>query len=407
MTSTISQAHAEPAPFYYRTRASMTFCAPMITNALLMPYFPVWLKSLNLVDWQIGLITGIPLIVRVIVAPIVSALSDHIGERAVVLFWSGLTSLIACAAMFYTVAFWPVLLVYGLLGAFFSPYSPISESLMMTGARRWNYSYGHMRMWGSMLFIVSTLVGGWLVGSSGATMILPAITFGFFLTVLGGLIAPHTGQSRLKPIPAPTAVPKSERIFRKPDFLLIMVGVTLSGSSHAMLYTFSSLYWEQIGFSGSQIGILWAAGVAAEVCIFLASGWLLKRFSIWQLIFTGTLMSIVRWSTFPLITSFYLFIPLQCLHAFTFATAHLGLQATIVKRVSEKQEATAQGLYFFYSNIFLAAATFFSGFVFNRFGGTSFLFMCILAVAGTLSVLAAWLIQPQSAASGGNTSESS
>lgn len=385
----------------------MTFCAPMITNALLMPYFPVWLKSLNLVDWQIGLITGIPLIIRVVVAPIVSALSDHIGERAVVLFWSGLTSFITCAAMFYTVAFWPVLLVYGLLGAFYSPYSPISESLMMTGARRWSFSYGHMRMWGSMLFIVSTLVGGWLVGSSGATMILPAITFGFFLTVLGGLIAPHTGQSRLKPIPAPTAVPTSERIFRKPDFLLIMVGVTLSGSSHAMLYTFSSLYWEQIGFSGSQIGIFWAAGVAAEVCVFLASGWLLKRFSIWQLIFSGTLMSIVRWATFPLVTSFYLFIPLQCLHAFTFATAHLGLQATIVKRVSEKQEATAQGLYFFYSNVFLAVATFFSGFVFNRFGGTSFLFMCILAVAGTLSVFAAWLIQPQSAASGGKTSESS
>ena len=407
MTSTILPVHHEPAPFYYRTRASMTFCAPMITNALLMPYFPVWLKSLSLVDWQIGLITGIPLIIRVIIAPIVSALSDHIGERAVVLFWSGLTSVITCAAMFYTQEFWPVLLVYGLLGAFYSPYSPISESLMMTGARRWGYAYGHMRMWGSMLFIVSTLVGGWLIGSHGATSILPAVTFGFFLTVLGGLIAPHTGKTRLKPIPAPAVMPSSERIFRKPDFLLIMVGVTLSASSHAMLYTFSSLYWEQIGFSGSQIGILWASGVAAEVCIFLISSWLLRRFSIWQLIFAGTLMSIVRWATFPLITSFYLFIPLQCLHAFTFATAHLGLQQTIVNRVPEKQEATAQGLYFFYSNIFLAASTFFSGFVFNRFGVFSFLFMCFLAAAGTLSVFGAWLLQPQRAASGGKTSESS
>jgi MFS transporter, PPP family, 3-phenylpropionic acid transporter len=183
--------------------------------------------------------------------------------------------------------------------------------------------------------------------------------------------------------------------------------VTLSGSSHAMLYTFSSLYWEKIGISGAQIGILWGAAVGAEVCVFMGSAWLLKRFSIWQLIFAGTLLSIVRWAMFPLIHSFYMFIPLQCLHAFTFATAHLGLQATIVQRVPEKQEATAQGLYFFYGNIFLAASTFFSGFVFNRFGGESFLFMCILAVAGTLSVFAAWLLQPQRARLGGNTRESS
>lgn len=385
----------------------MTFCAPMFTNALLMPYFPVWLHSLRLADWQIGLITGIPLIVRVIVAPVVSALSDHVGERAVVLFWSGLTSLITCGALFYSETFWPVLLVYGLLGAFYSPYSPIAESLMMTGARRWDYAYGHMRMWGSMIFIVSTLLGGYFVGAEGGKAVLPAIMFGFFLTVLGGLIAPHTGKSRLKPITEPAIVPPAERVFRKPDFLFVLIGVTLAASSHAMLYTFSSLYWEQIGFSGSQIGLLWGAGVAAEVCVFMGSTWLLRRFSVWQLIFAGTLLSLVRWSVFPLLTDFYAFIPLQCLHAFTFATAHLGLQRMISQRVPGHQEATAQGLYFFYGNVFLAVSTFFSGFVFNRFGAVSFLFMCILSAAGTLFVLAGWLAQPQRTGAGGRTKEAS
>ncbi len=187
----------------------------------------------------------------------------------------------------------------------------------------------------------------------------------------------------------------------------MLIGVTLSGSSHAMLYTFSSLYWEQIGITGSQIGLLWGAGVAAEVCVFFWSSWLLRRFSIWQLIFAGTMMSILRWAAFPLATDFYSFIPLQVMHAFTFATAHLGLQRLITQRVPGHQEATAQGLYFFYSNIFLAVSTFFCGFVFNRFGGVSFLFMCVLAVAGTLFVLAGWLAQPQRAGAGGRTNEAS
>lgn len=394
MTTTLLPGDFGEAPAFYRTRAALTFSAPMMLNALMMPYIPVWLKSLHLADWQIGMIIGLPLIVRVVVAPIVSALSDRVGERAVVLFWSGLTSLITCGALFFTTAFWPVLLVYGLLGAFYSSYSPIAESLLLTGARRWGFSYGHMRMVGSMFFILSTVVGGRLIGSHGASMVLPSVTFCLVLTVLGGLIAPKTGKSRLKPVPDLAVVPPQERIFRKPDFLLVMIGVTISASSHAMLYTFSSVYWQSIGFSGSQIGLLWGAGVAAEVCIFWVASTLLRRFSVWQLIFAGTLMAMVRWSVFPLLHTFSAFFLLQLLHAFSFATAHLGLQATIVNRVPGDQEATAQGLYFSYGNIFLAASTFFCGAVFQHFGGLSFLFMVALAAIGTLSVFAAWLIQP-------------
>jgi MFS transporter, PPP family, 3-phenylpropionic acid transporter len=41
---------------------------------------------LCLVGWWIGLVIGVPLIVRVIIVLVVSALSDRIEERATVLF---------------------------------------------------------------------------------------------------------------------------------------------------------------------------------------------------------------------------------------------------------------------------------------------------------------------------------
>ncbi len=43
---------------------------------------------------------------------------------------------------------------------------------------------------------------------------------------------------------------------------------------------------------------------------------------------------------------------LQCFHAFTYAIMHTGMQHKLVERVAEEQEASAQGLYFFYTGIF-------------------------------------------------------
>ena len=46
-------------------------------------------------------------------------------------------------------------------------------------------------------------------------------------------------------------------------------GVGVITASHAFLYGFVSIYWKSIGISDSVVGLLWAWGVVAEVCMFL------------------------------------------------------------------------------------------------------------------------------------------
>lgn len=393
------------APPYFAARIALVFCAPMMVNGIALPFFPVWLETLSMSDFQIGMVLAVPLFVRVFTAPVAGIIADRIGERSIVLLWSALLSLATALALFATGSFWPVLLLYTLQGAVYSPYVPITEAIMLSGVRRWNFDYGKMRLWGSLAFIVATMTGGWLAGLYGGAMVLPAMAVAFALTVIGAVIAPRIGKPRRpSPIAAIATMPTKSTL-RQADVQFMLIGVSLVNASHAMLFAFSAIYWQKMGFSGVDVGILWSAGVLAEVLFFLFAVQLRRRFNLWSMMMVGGAVAVGRWILFPMDMSFAGYFALQCLHAFTYALIHMSAQSRLVERVAEEQEAAAQGLYFFYTGVFTALATFVSGYAFSWYGVQGFYLMSLVAAAGLLSVIAGRIVsprvQPQSAASGG------
>ena len=393
------------APPFFAARIALVFCAPMMVNGIALPFFPVWLETLSMSDFQIGIVLAVPLFVRVFTAPVAGVIADRVGERSIVLLWSSLLSLLTALLLFATGSFWPVLLLYTLQGAVYSPYVPITEAIMLSGVRRWNFDYGRMRLWGSLAFILATMIGGWLAGLHGGAMVLPAMAVAFVLTVLGAMIAPRIGKPRRpSPIAAIATMPAKSTL-RQTDVQLMLIGVSLVNASHAMLFAFSAIYWQKMGFSGVDVGILWSAGVMAEVMFFLFAVQLRRRFNLWSMMIVGCAVDVVRWLLFPIEMSFAGYFALQCLHAFTYALIHMSAQSRLVERVAEEQEAAAQGLYFFYTGIFTALATFLSGYAYNWYGVEGFYLMSLVAAAGLVSVVAGRLAapqaQPQSVASGG------
>lgn len=393
------------APPYFAARIALVFCAPMMVNGIALPFFPVWLETLKMSDFQIGIVLAVPMFVRIFTAPIAGVVADRIGERSIVLIWSGLLSLLTAVALFATGSFWPVLLLYTLQGAVYSPYVPITEAIMLSGVRRWNFDYGRMRLWGSLAFILATMTGGWLAGLYGGDMVLPAMAAAFVLTVLGAMIAPRIGKPRRpSPISAIATMPTKSTL-RQRDVQLMLIGVSLVNASHAMLFAFSAIYWQKMGFSGVDVGILWSAGVLAEVVFFLFAVQLRQRFNLWSMMIVGGGVAVARWILFPMEMSFAGYFVLQCLHAFTYALIHMSAQSRLVERVAEEQEAAAQGLYFFYTGMFTAIATFVSGYTFSWYGVQGFYLMSFVAAAGLVAIIAGRLVapraQPQRAASGG------
>ena len=173
------------------------------------------------------------------------------------------------------------------------------------------------------------------------------------------------------------------------------------------MYTFASIYWRKLGFSGTEIAVLWSIGVTAEVMVFFMSKMLSRRFSAWTLIFFGSTMCIVRWILFPINLGFLGYFVLQCFHSCTYACVHTGIQRRIVASVQESQEASAQGAYFFYNGMFLGLMTLASGYLYTWLGLSSYYIMAGIAAFGLAMVIFARNLQPSSSTFGERASKAS
>ena len=386
----LSTLAPEAPPPWYRTRSSLVFCSAMVVNGMALPFFSVFLHDLGFSDYEIGVIQGLPLIVRVIVMPLAAMVADRLPDRIYVLIGSGLLSLATAIGLLTVNTFLPVLLLYTLQGAVYAPFIPVSESLFMTGVRRWGYDYGGMRLWGSVAFIVSTLVGGYAIDAWGGGVVLFGMVFGFTIMVLLALVSPRTGPSRT----ARPDVKTGPRPLSRKDLQLAMIGASVVQGSHAMIYTFASIHWLEVGCHGGGIAILWCTGVLAEVMTFLFSKRLYQRFNGWTLMAIGTVAAIIRWTLFPFPTGYGWFLALMSMHALTFAFCHIGIQRLIVETVGADQEATAQGNYYFYNGTFMALVTFASGWLNIRFGVHAYQIMALVAAAGGLIAILGWLRRP-------------
>lgn len=372
----------------------------MLVNGIGLPYFPVFLSYLHFSDTEIGLILAMPHLVRMAGTALGSMAADRAQERTTILVWSGGLSLLTAIALYFVDGFWPVLILYSLQGIVYAPYVPVVEAVLITGVRRWRFDYGRLRLWGSGAFILSNLLGGLLYGWFGGAMVLPAMAAFFVLTIAMGVAAPRLG--RIDPDRAAMlGRSRSRNPLYEADFLLVIMGASMIHGSHGMLFGFATNYWTGLGFSGNEIGLLWATGVLSEIALFAISGRLMARYSVWMLILTGAAVTLLRWLLFPVPTGLGGHLALQALHAFTFATVHVGVQKLLMLRVGERQEASAQGLYTTFTALFNAVTALSSGWVLQHYGAQGFFLMAVIAAVAIVLVGLARMLQPQRPGSGG------
>ncbi len=72
---------------------------------------------------------------------------------------------------------------------------PVLESITVMGVRRWHYHYGSIRVWGSIGFVISTLVAGWVISHFSSRIVPEATALTFGLTLIAALLAPRLGRA--------------------------------------------------------------------------------------------------------------------------------------------------------------------------------------------------------------------
>ena len=371
---------------------SAALFAPM---GLHMPFFPVWLAAKGLTSAEIGLVLALPPLIRVWSAPMLCRIADKRHDPAGML---GLCSIGIAVFLFATGLFgqsiWAIAAMVMFTAFAWAPVIALSDGLTLEIlSSRKRLEYGRIRLWGSVAFMAATLLGGWFLSVAGGLNLIWLI--GGLAAVCALIVLSVVSWARSE-AREPTSAPEAGKaqLISLPGVVCLILGVVLIQGSHAFLYGFGSLTWRQDGFSGDFIGALWAIGVLAEIALFALVG----RFASsprrgFILIIVGGFAAILRWVLLSLGLPGWALLPVQMLHALSFAGTHVGAMLLLDRvRGAVGGRATLQGWYGGASAAETALMSWISGLLFARYGGAGFLAMTVMVGVGLVFIgFAAWL----------------
>ncbi len=366
---------------------SVFFGVSMFAIGILIPYFPLLLNDRGLDAAAIGYLLATPYLLRLVTLPALGALADRVADRRAVLAGIGVATV--GFALLFEVSTATLVLFAATAGLYVAAQSfgPMSDVIALSLDRSGLGSYGRMRLWGSVTFVVGNMAGGALLASGGLDAVYAALVAAFAATLAAVAILPKP-PVRLRAAVATAASP----VLRNPAFLGMLLAGGLLQASHAALYGFGTLAWSSRGYSEVAIGNLWAIGVIAEILLFAAAPQLFRRFSAWSLLVLAAAVGTVRWAIFPLDLGLGFVAATQVLHAGSFACGHLGVLRFISDVVPDERAGAAQGSYMVMLGLAMCASTALAGPLFASFGIGSFAFMAIFC-ALSLALLVAGRIR--------------
>jgi PPP family 3-phenylpropionic acid transporter len=366
-------------------RLALMYAALFVIFGVQVTYLPVWLDARGLTAAEISFALSTPMFVRILVTPSLAVWADRAQSHkstVVVLCATGLAIMLLLSVL--EVRPLVVALVIVMLTAMGS-IMPFADAITLAAVRAGaGLQYGRIRLWGSLTFVLASYAAGFAVAATGPNSIIWLLVAGAAMTtVAASMVQSPSGESSTR---RRAGFGDLLATVRDRGFLLLLISAGLIQASHAMLYTFGVLHWRAQGLSPGFIGTLWAVGVFAEIILFWVAG-KASALGATGLMLIGGLSALVRWTAMAFDPSPALLVPLQVLHAGTFASTHLGAMQWISTNVPSEKSGTAQALLATSTGgIAMSTATLASGPLYEAFAGASYIAMTIMGVAGLLAV---------------------
>jgi PPP family 3-phenylpropionic acid transporter len=348
----------------------------------LLPYWSLYLKSLDFSITEIGQLMAILMATKIVAPNVWGWIADRTGQRMRIIRMASLLAIISFAGVFVTDTFWWLATVLVVFSFFWNATLPQFEVTTMNHLGDDMHRYSGIRLWGSVGFILAVAGLGVLLGHYSAA-VLPYVLLGLFVLIwINSLCVPESAAGHL-----PLDQEPLRRVLRRPVVLSLLAVCFLVQASHGAYYSFFSLYLEGFGYSTTVIGQLWALGVLSEIGVFLLMPVLMPRFGARNLLLLAVVLTTLRW----LLTAFYadnlIVITLsQTLHAASFGLYHAVMIFIIHSLFTGTHQGRGQALY---SSLSFgaggAAGTLVSGYLWSGLGPQA---MYLLAAAISLCAVA-------------------
>lgn len=362
------------------------FCVYYAFIGVFSPYWGLYLRSLGVPMALIGLMVSLPQVNRIYAPALWGWCADHFGHRRTILRIAGMGSFVGIAILLVTQDVRWLFAAIFVASFFWSAAIPQVEATAITLLKGDSGGYSRLRAWGSIGFMIATLVGGYLIDAFGLhTMpyLVVAVMAGVAVLVWW---VPETASSAVREKSRGGVL----QILKQPEVKTLFGACFLFGAAHGLLHGFYSIHLEEQGISKSTLGWLWALGVLAEIVLF----WFMPRLTLryrqkWLYLFAMG-VAVVRYQMIAWGTAWLgVLIVAQLMHAFTFGVHHSLSIAYVHRLFGEAHQTQGQALYIVFTyGLGGTLASLLAGFFWNVLGGSGL--FALASAASLIALIMCW-----------------
>ncbi len=367
-------------------KLSLLYFSYFALLGVMAPYLGLYLSDRGIALFEVAQLLSILMLTKIFAPLIWAMLSDKYHSHLQLVRFGALMTLLCFLGFFYVESFSGFAVVIFLFSFFWNAVLPQIEVITLFNLKERRSFYSRVRLWGSVGFILSVFVTGWLIELLGVE-VFPYVSLSLIAAIYMSAMLSYDSPSA-ESVLAQDAESLLSKLLRK-DVLSFYLICFLLQVSHGTYYTYFSIYLEEIGYSKTVIGLLWGLGVLAEVVLFIYMHRWFARQSLAGIMIASLLLTGIRWCLTPLfVESLLMLVVLQTLHAFSFGAMHAVAIQYIHDTFSVRQQGRAQALY---SGLGFGAGgalgALLCGFVVSSFSYSfSFYVSALIAVVGALCV---------------------
>lgn len=309
-------------------------------TALYVTFVGLYLRSIHLSGAKIGLLVSIVPLVGVIIQPMWGMISDRYRRRKLILILSFLSAAAIAPLVSSTHSFPLLLLIVGLLAVALSPAVPLSDATTLEWLRTRGGSFGSIRIFGSLGFLLGSLFAGWALSGSRISLLFPIYGLCLGATFLAALRAPPQRERTREAVHQ-----HGWAALRRPVVGLFLILVAIGFATSAAYNTFFALYLHGLGAGTPVIGVAAALASLSELPVMALSGRVIARFGVKTLLVAGFLGASVRWLAYGLIGDYRLALLFQALHGLSFAASYVAGVTYMDRLIPEQLRATGQTVF--------------------------------------------------------------
>ncbi len=287
---------------------------------IFLPYFNLYCFNLGFSGFQIGLLSAVRSLILITFSILWGIAADRFGARKPLFIFCSWASAVLWLLYLDQSDYGMFFAVTVICMIFFAPLISFMEAFTMDVLSPAKQTYGRIRGWGTISFILIVTLAGWMTDRYNMKFII--------VSIFAGLLAQALFSFRMPSLPrlrnTENGFGAGTVFLRQRHMVVFLFCNFLMLVSHGTYYGFFSIHLERLGCDRAFIGMAWALAAGAESLVMFGGNRIFRKISIENALVFSFVMATLRWLILYATKSPALILISQVLHAFTFGLFHIA-----------------------------------------------------------------------------------